>query len=108
VRTNRLNQAVLRTTKTVSVGRGFEPRPPHRTANNRADRGERRVRGAPSSTPPAARQQPTQCATATAVNVAARVEQLTKTTCDAILLTGQCVDALIVDGPNSLTGGCMP
>ncbi len=28
------------------------------------------------------------------VNVAARVEQLTKTTGDAILLTGQCVDAL--------------
>ena len=29
------------------------------------------------------------------VNVAARVEQLTKTTGDAILLTQQCVDALI-------------
>jgi class 3 adenylate cyclase len=30
-----------------------------------------------------------------AVNVAARVEQLTKTTGDEILLTGQCVDALV-------------
>jgi class 3 adenylate cyclase len=30
------------------------------------------------------------------VNVAARVEQLTKTTGDAILLTQQCVDALVV------------
>ena len=37
-----------------------------------------------------------------AVNVAARVEQLTKTTGDAILLTGHCVDAL-ADRPSSVT-----
>jgi class 3 adenylate cyclase len=36
------------------------------------------------------------------VNVAARVEQLTKTTGDAILLTQQCVDAL-VSGLSALT-----
>ena len=36
------------------------------------------------------------------VNVAARVEQLTKTTGDAILLTGQCVDAL-TSRPSGLT-----
>jgi adenylate cyclase len=36
------------------------------------------------------------------VNVAARVEQLTKTTGDAILLTGQCVDALAAR-PSGLT-----
>jgi class 3 adenylate cyclase len=41
-----------------------------------------------------------------AVNVAARVEQLTKTTGDAILLTDQCVDAL-ADRPPGLTDrGC--
>jgi class 3 adenylate cyclase len=46
-----------------------------------------------------------------AVNVAARVEQLTKTTGDAILLTQSCVDALasrpvgLVDrGPHTLKG----
>ena len=33
------------------------------------------------------------------VNVAARVEQLTKTTGDAILLTQQCVDALVLRPP---------
>jgi class 3 adenylate cyclase len=45
------------------------------------------------------------------VNVAARVEQFTKTTGDAILLTGQCVDALngcspeLIDrGPHALKG----
>lgn len=37
-----------------------------------------------------------------AVNVAARVEQLTKTTGDGILLTQQCVDAL-VRRPSGLT-----
>jgi adenylate cyclase len=36
------------------------------------------------------------------VNVAARVEQLTKTTGDAILLTEQCVDALVAR-PSGLT-----
>jgi class 3 adenylate cyclase len=35
------------------------------------------------------------------VNVAARVEQLTKTTGDVILLTDQCVDALVAR-PNGL------
>ena len=38
-------------------------------------------------------------------NVAARVEQLTKTTGDAILLSGHTVDALVLDRPDSLTGG---
>jgi adenylate cyclase len=37
------------------------------------------------------------------VNVAARVEQLTKTTGDAILLADQCVDAWIHDRPASST-----
>jgi class 3 adenylate cyclase len=49
------------------------------------------------------------------VNIAARVEQLTKTTGDAILLTQQCVDALasrppgLVDrGPHALKGKSAP
>jgi adenylate cyclase len=41
-----------------------------------------------------------------AVNVAARVEQLTKTTADAILLTQQTVDAVTLGRLNSLTGEC--
>ena len=41
------------------------------------------------------------------VNVAARVEQLTKTTGDAILLTQQTVDALVLDRPDSPTGDRM-
>lgn len=41
------------------------------------------------------------------VNVAARVEQLTKTTGDAILLTQQCVDASRLDRPDSSTGDSM-
>jgi adenylate cyclase len=40
------------------------------------------------------------------VNVAARVEQLTKTTGDAILLTGQCVDALAGRPPGLTDRGC--
>ncbi|BBZ42389.1 adenylate/guanylate cyclase domain-containing protein [Mycobacterium conspicuum] len=40
-----------------------------------------------------------------AVNVAARVEQLTKTTDDAILLTGQCVDALASPPPQLVDRG---
>lgn len=43
-----------------------------------------------------------------AVNVAARVEQLTKTTGDAILLTHQTLDALGTAPQNSPTGGRMP
>jgi class 3 adenylate cyclase len=39
------------------------------------------------------------------VNVAARVEQLTKTTGDAILLTQQCVDALVVRPPGLIDRG---
>ncbi len=39
------------------------------------------------------------------VNVAARVEQLTKSTGDAILLTQQSADALLLDRPPSPTGG---
>ncbi len=39
------------------------------------------------------------------VNVAARVEQLTKTTCDAILLTHQTVDALITRPPGLIDRG---
>jgi class 3 adenylate cyclase len=42
-----------------------------------------------------------------AVNVAARVEQLTKSTGDAILLTQRCVDALAFRRPDSSTGDCM-
>jgi class 3 adenylate cyclase len=41
------------------------------------------------------------------VNVAARVERLTKTTGDTILLTQQCVDALGLDHPDSPTGDRM-
>ena len=41
------------------------------------------------------------------VNVAARVEQLTKTTGDAILLTQQCVDALASRPLDSSTGDSM-
>ena len=41
------------------------------------------------------------------VNVAARVEQLTKTTGDAILLTHQCVGALPLGRPDSSTGDPM-
>jgi adenylate cyclase len=41
-----------------------------------------------------------------AVNVAARVEQLTKTTGDAILLTQQCVDALASRPPGLTDRGC--
>jgi adenylate cyclase len=40
-----------------------------------------------------------------AVNVAARVEQLTKTTGDAILLTDHCVDALIARPPGLIDRG---
>jgi adenylate cyclase len=40
------------------------------------------------------------------VNVAARVEQLTKTTGDAILLTDQCVDALAGRPPGLTDRGC--
>ncbi|OBK37499.1 cyclase [Mycobacterium sp. 1165196.3] len=40
-----------------------------------------------------------------AVNVAARVEQLTKTTGDAILITGSCVDALASRPPGLLDRG---
>jgi class 3 adenylate cyclase len=40
-----------------------------------------------------------------AVNVAARVEQLTKTTGDAILVTGSCVDALASRPPGLLDRG---
>jgi adenylate cyclase len=39
------------------------------------------------------------------VNVAARVEQLTKTTSDAILLTQQCVDALASEPPGLIARG---
>jgi class 3 adenylate cyclase len=39
------------------------------------------------------------------VNVAARVEQLTKTTGDAILLTDQCVDALVSRPPGLIDRG---
>ncbi len=39
------------------------------------------------------------------VNVAARVEQLTKTTADAILLTQQCVDALVSRSPGLIDRG---
>jgi adenylate cyclase len=39
------------------------------------------------------------------VNVAARVEQLTKTTSDAILLTGQTVDALASRPPELIDRG---
>jgi adenylate cyclase len=39
-----------------------------------------------------------------AVNVAARVEQLTKTTGDAILLTDSCVDALALRPPGLIGG----
>jgi adenylate cyclase len=39
------------------------------------------------------------------VNVAARVEQLTKTTTDAILLTQQCVDALVSRPPRLVDRG---
>ena len=39
------------------------------------------------------------------VNVAARVEQLTKATGDAILLTQQCVDALVVRPPELIARG---
>ena len=39
------------------------------------------------------------------VNVAARVEQLTKTTGDAILLTQQCVDALASPPPGLIDRG---
>ncbi len=39
------------------------------------------------------------------VNVAARVEQLTKTTGDAILLTQQCVDALVSRPPGLIDRG---
>ena len=39
------------------------------------------------------------------VNVAARVEQLTKTTGDAILLTHQCVDALVSRPPGLIDRG---
>jgi adenylate cyclase len=39
------------------------------------------------------------------VNVAARVEQLTKATGDAILLTGQCVDALVARPPGLIERG---
>ena len=39
------------------------------------------------------------------VNVAARVEQLTKTTGDAILLTQQCVDALASRPPGLIDRG---
>ena len=41
------------------------------------------------------------------VNVAARVEQLTKTTGDTILLTHQTVDALVARPPDSPTGDRM-
>ncbi|MGA9679556.1 MAG: adenylate/guanylate cyclase domain-containing protein [Mycobacterium sp.] len=41
-----------------------------------------------------------------AVNVAARVEQLTKTTGDAILLTQHCVDALASRPPGLIDRGC--
>ena len=40
-----------------------------------------------------------------AVNVAARVEQLTKTTGDAILLTQQCVDAIVSEPPGLTNRG---
>jgi class 3 adenylate cyclase len=40
-----------------------------------------------------------------AVNVAARVEQLTKTTGDAILLTHQCVDAMVPRPPGLIDRG---
>src|SRR5206468_5506675 len=40
-----------------------------------------------------------------AVNVAARVEQLTKTTGDTILLTHQCVDALVARPPGLIDRG---
>jgi adenylate cyclase len=40
-----------------------------------------------------------------AVNVAARVEQLTKTTGDAVLLTQQCVDALATQPPGLIDRG---
>lgn len=40
-----------------------------------------------------------------AVNVAARVEQLTKTTGDAILLTQQCVEALASRPPGLIDRG---
>jgi adenylate cyclase len=39
------------------------------------------------------------------VNVAGRVEQLTKTTGDAILLTGHCVDALVSRPPAQIDRG---
>ena len=39
------------------------------------------------------------------VNVAARVEQLTKTTGDAILITQQCVDALASRPPGLIDRG---
>ena len=39
------------------------------------------------------------------VNVAARVEQLTKSTGDAILLTQQCVDALVSRPPGLIDRG---
>jgi class 3 adenylate cyclase len=38
-------------------------------------------------------------------NVASRVEQLTKTTGDAILLTQECVDALVVRPPGLIDRG---
>jgi adenylate cyclase len=39
------------------------------------------------------------------VNVAARVEQLTKTTGDGVLLTHQCVDALVTQPPGLIDRG---